>query len=128
MAGDHRRALVQLRLNIALLVPNHSLPSTAPFDPCLERDPLDDEAVELMSKWLSKDTSVGNVLGAVSLPLVVQSVMALRSLTGDGEAYLAWRQRWYDLGRYAAQPGRREREDAVLAEAAGRPSLRIRAE
>jgi hypothetical protein len=125
---DHKRALVQLRLNLALLVPGHSLVATEPFDPCLEPDPLDDEAVTVMSRWLSIDGNHGNVIGSATMPLFIQSVIALRSLTGSGPGYLAWRHDWFKLGRYANQAGRPGRVEAALREAASRPSLRVSTE
>jgi hypothetical protein len=123
MKHEHRRALVQLRLNMALLVPGHPLPATDPFDPCLEPNPLDDTAVAAMSEWLSTDGSHGNLIGSATLPRFIQSVVALRSLTGDGPGYYTWRNEWFKLGRYTDEEGRRGRVDAALAEAASRPSL-----
>ncbi|MFI5960247.1 hypothetical protein [Cryptosporangium sp. NPDC051539] len=130
---DHQRALVQLRLNLALLRPGYSLPSEAPFDPCLEPDPLDGKAIAALSGWLAPasqgSTRVrGSMIGSATMPLFVQSALALRSLTGDPEDYLEWRRDWFELGRYSNQPGRRDRVEAALREAASRPSLRIRGE
>ncbi|MGW4463870.1 hypothetical protein [Micromonospora sp. NPDC004704] len=130
MKHDHKRALVQLRLNLALLVPGHSLPSPDPFDACLKPDPLDDEAVTGLSTWLSTEASGGgpnhgNIIAAATLPLFNRSVVALRSLTGDGPAYYAWRRRWYRLGRYANQGGRQPRVEAALRVAEAGSSLRI---
>ena len=133
MVLDHQRALVQLRLTLALLLPGRSLPTREPFDPCLQRDPLDDEAVRQLSEWLAKEPSNGgphhgNTIGAALLPLFIQSVVALRSLTGDGDGYRAWRIEWFELGRHSAEPGRRQRVEAALANAASRPSLQISTE
>ncbi|GAA3250542.1 hypothetical protein ACFO1B_40240 [Dactylosporangium siamense] len=132
LAQAHQRALVQLRLNLALLVPGHSLPSLETFAPCLKPDPLDDHAVEVMSVWLaSKDgaggPNHGSAIGAATLPLFVQSVIALRSLTetGDGDGYQAWRRTWFELGRFAGEPGRRDLVGEALEIAASRRSLRI---
>ncbi|WP_327010865.1 hypothetical protein OHA72_28530 [Dactylosporangium sp. NBC_01737] len=133
MKRDHQRALVQLRLNLALLVPGHSLPSQDPFDPCLTPDPLDDEAVTGLSSWLLQHESGGgpnhgNIIGAATLPLFNQSVVALRSFTGNGPAYYPWRRRWYKLGRYSEQSGREARVEAALRVSEARPSLGVRTE
>jgi hypothetical protein len=127
---EHQRALVQLRLNMALLVPGHPLPAVEPFDPCLKANPLDDEAVTAMSNWLATAPSDGgpnhgNIIGSATLPLFNQSVVALRSLTGDGPGYYRWRHAWFPLGRYATQAGRKERVTAALHTAAERESLRV---
>jgi hypothetical protein len=133
MVTDHKRALVQLRLNLALLVPGSSLPTPEPFNPCLAREPLDDEAVQQMSAWLAREPSNGgphhgNVLGAALLPLVIQSVVALRALTGDGDGYARWRIEWFELGRHSNEAGRRKLVDQALAIAASRPPLQISTE
>lgn len=119
---EHLRAQHQLRLNIALLVPGFPLP-----------DPLDDAAVEEESKWLEDEENGGgpqngNVMGSAIMPLFIQSVVALRSLTGDGAGYAAWRRAHPRLGRYADETGRQELIAAAMATAAGRPSLDISAE
>jgi tetratricopeptide (TPR) repeat protein len=122
MDADHLRAQHQLRLNVALLVPGFPLPN-----------PLDDAAVEQESLWLEDEKNGGgpnngNVMGSAIMPLFIQSVVALRSLTGDGAGYAAWRQAHPRLGRYADEDGRLALIAAAMAEAAGRDSLRIGAE
>ncbi|TQS40359.1 hypothetical protein [Cryptosporangium phraense] len=122
--------LVQLRLNFALLVPGHSLPATAPFDPCLAVDPLDGAAVGALSAWLAPETRSsqrvrGNMIGSATLPLFIQSVMALRSLTGDAHGYLDWRREWPELGRYWQQGGREDPVDRAISAALRRQSLDV---
>jgi hypothetical protein len=133
MVLDHKRALVQLRLHLALLMPGRSLPTEEPFDPCLERDPLDDEAVAQMSGWLAQEPTDGgpnhgSTIGSAILPMFIQSVTALRSLTGDGAGYPAWRIEWFRLGRYSNEPGRMSLVQNAIAVAASRPSLQISTE
>ena len=132
MVIDHQRALVQLRLQLALLVPGWSLPSVEPFDKCLEPDPLDDDAVATLSRWLTDDTNAseggpnhGNTMGAATMPLFIRSVLALRSLTGDPRGYPIWRDRWPELARYYREPGRDERIRLATAKALLEPSLRV---
>lgn len=85
---------------------------------------------ERMSWWLAASARYGtgpahgNAIGAATLPLFIQSVIALRSRTGNGEGYLQWRREWYELGRYSAEPGRSERVETALKIALGRPPLR----
>jgi hypothetical protein len=119
MKAAHLRARHQLRLNVGLLVPGFPLP-----------DPLDDAAVERESRWLANTENGGgprngNLLGGAIMPLFIQSVAALRSLTGDGAGYAAWRAAYPQLGRYAGEPGRAELVAAAMAEAVARPSLHI---
>lgn len=124
MRRDHRRALVQLRLQLALLVPGHALPSTGP---------LDDEAVTAMSQWLSAPENEstggpnhGNIMAAITMPLFLRSVLALRSLTGDPGGYLTWLEKWSALGRYATEEGRPARlQTAIAAATAPGASLRV---
>ncbi len=132
MKLEHQRALVQLRLQLALLVPGHTLTATEPFDPCLESNPLDDDAVKVMSQWLSRQENAssggpnhGNIMAAATMPLFIQSVLALRSLTGRAEGYLGWLADWWELGRYATEAGRSARLQAAITEATSRPSLRV---
>jgi hypothetical protein len=122
MDDDHLRAQHQLRLNVALLVPGFPLP-----------DPLDDAEVEAESKWLMSEENGGgpkngNLMGAALMPLFIQSVVALRSLTGEGAGYAAWRARYPRLGRYAEEGNRPALIAAAMATAAGRDSLHISAE
>jgi hypothetical protein len=122
MHVEHLRAMHQLRLNVALLVPGFPLP-----------DPLDDAAVEMESRWLEDEDNGGgpkngNVMGSAIMPLFIQSVVALRSLTGDGAGYARWRQAHPRLGRYADEAGRTALIAAAMAKVARRPSLDISAE
>jgi hypothetical protein len=122
MHEDHLRAKHQLRLNIALLVPGFPLP-----------EPLDDAEVERESVWLKDENSGGgskngNLMGAAIMPLFIQSVKALRSLTGDADGYAAWRQAHPGLGRFAEEAGRVELVAVAMAEADRRGSLDIGAE
>jgi hypothetical protein len=131
MRFEHRRALIQLRLNLSLLLPGHSLPAKDQFHPCLVLNPLDNEATEALSQWLlteqenSRGRNYADAIGSATLPLFIQSVMALRSLYGDGDGYLRWRQDRLGLDRHAAKPGRRGKVLAALAAAERRGPLRI---
>jgi hypothetical protein len=124
MRHDHKRALVQLRLQLALLVPGHALPSTGP---------LDDEAVTVMSEWLSAEENAstggpnhGNIMAAATMPLFLRSVLALRSLTGDPGGFLIWLEKWSALGRYATEQGRPVLlQTAITAATAPGASLRV---
>lgn len=119
----HARSLVQLRLNLALLVPGHSLPAELAFDPCLELNPLDENAVETMSGWLAKvvngkQRSDANVIGSATKPGFIRSVEACRAGAGaDGDEYTEWRRRWPMLDRYANEPGRAGRVEQALTSA-----------
>lgn len=117
----HARSLVQLRLNLALLVPGHPLPARLAFDPCLELDPLDDNAVAAMSGWLAgsvggKQRGDANVIGSATKPGFIRSVEACRAAAGAaGGGYPRWRRRWPMLDRYASEPGRAQRVAQALS-------------
>jgi hypothetical protein len=113
------RSLVQLRLTVAVLVPGLSLPSATVSEPCLAVDPLDDAAVEAMSGWLTEPVNGrqrgdANVIGSATMPSFIRSVEACRAAYGAVGGYREWRRRWPALDRYAAEPGRLARVQAVL--------------
>jgi hypothetical protein len=60
LISAHQRALLQIRLNLALLVPGYDLPSALDFVPCLAANPLDDNAVEALSECLAEGYKDGN--------------------------------------------------------------------
>jgi hypothetical protein len=107
----HQRALLQIRLNLALLVPGFDLPSALDFVPCLAANPLDEDAVEALSECLAegykdgKERGRGNVLGSAVMPAFIGSVEACRAVYGFDHGYREWRQRWPILGRYAREVG-----------------------
>jgi hypothetical protein len=119
---DHQRSLLQIRLNLALLVPGYDLPSTQDFVPCLAANPLDDNAVEKLSKCLAEKTADGrqrgdaNVIGSAVMPAFIRSVEACRALYGVDQGYREWRKRWPGLDRYANEDGRPERVKAALGD------------
>jgi hypothetical protein len=115
----HQRSIVQLRLHLALLAPNHRLPSSLTFAPCLERDLLDDDAVEALSSWLAgtadeESRGDANVIGSATKPSFIASVEACRRAAGRADGYREWRRRWFVLDRHAGEPGRRQRVEGVL--------------
>jgi hypothetical protein len=120
LAPAHARSVVQLRLNMALLVPGYPLPARLVFDPCVEVDPLDDRAVEALSAWLAKNVDGkqrgdANVIGSATKPGYIRSVLACRAAAGaDADGYLQWRQNWPVLDRYVTEPGRAERVGQAL--------------
>lgn len=123
LSADHQRSLVQIRLNLALLAPGYSLPSTLltdlVFDRCLERDPLDAGAVEELSGWLAEEVDGrrrgdANVIGSATKPSFIRSVEACRASFYVHEGYRQWRQQWPKLDRYAEETGRQERVRRVL--------------
>jgi hypothetical protein len=117
---EHARSIVQLRLLLALLAPGHTFPARLVFDPCLELDRLDDGAVQALSGWLADRGATGgrrgdaNVIGSATKPSFISSVEACRATFGAASGYRQWRRRWYELDRYADEPGRRERVERVL--------------
>jgi hypothetical protein len=116
----HARSIVQLRLNLALLVPGHPLPAGLVFDPCVEVDPLDERAIEALSGWLAEDVDGkqrgdANIIGSATKPGFIRSVMACRAAAGAAaDGYLRWRQKWPVLDRYVGEPGRAERVEQAL--------------
>ena len=119
LIADHRRSLVQLRLNLALLAPGRSLPSQLTFDPCLEMDPLDDRAVESLSYWLAepvdgKKRGDANVIGSATMPSYIRAVEACRAKSGAEDGYRQWRSQWFKLDRYFGNPQRRVHVEQVL--------------
>lgn len=116
---EHARSLVQLRLNLALLVPGQLLPANDPFADCVALDRLDDRAVEAMSEWLAEQPDGqqrgdANVIGSATMPAFIGSVEGCRAPSAPFGGYLAWRRRWFALDRYRGEPGRRERADRIL--------------
>jgi hypothetical protein len=119
---DHARSLVQIRLNLGLVAPGRRLPAKVTFHPCLELDPIDDEAIAALSAWLAEkegDERRGdaNVIGSATMPRFIEQVDAVRARYGVSSGYREWRARWFELDRYVDEPGRRER----VAEALGVP-------
>jgi hypothetical protein len=119
LIADHRRSLVQLRLNLALLASGRSLPSQLTFDPCLEIDPLDDRAVESLSRWLAepvdgKKRGDANVIGSATMPSYIRAVEACRAKSGTEDVYRQWRSQWFKLDRYFGSPQRRVHVEQVL--------------
>jgi hypothetical protein len=114
---DHRRSVVQLRLNAALVMPGFDLPSTLDFGDCLERNPLDDDAVEELSAWLAEKDAKGrlrgnaNAVGSATLPAFIRGVHACREARGASSGYREWRKKWFELDRYVDEDedGRRRR-------------------
>jgi hypothetical protein len=121
LLGTHARALVQIRLNVALLIPGHPLPAKLAFDPCLELNPLNDDAVAAMSGWLAgsaggKQRFDANVIGSATKPGFIRSVEACRAAAGAApDGYLRWRRRWPVLDRYESEPGRAQRVEQALS-------------
>ncbi|MGH3795611.1 MAG: hypothetical protein ACRDSP_12045 [Pseudonocardiaceae bacterium] len=116
---DHSRALVHLRLNLALLAPGRSLPSHLTFDPCLKMELLDNRAVESLSNWLAepvngKRRGSGIVIGSATMPSYIRGIEACRADAGVDDGYRQWRSRWFRLDRYFAETGRRDRVEQVL--------------
>ncbi|MFY9808102.1 MAG: hypothetical protein WCC65_17755 [Pseudonocardiaceae bacterium] len=124
LIADHSRSLVQLRLNLALLAPGRSLPAKLTFDPCLGMDPLDDLAVESLSRWLvepvdGKHRGDANVIGSATMPSYIRAVEACRANLGAEDGYRQWRSQWFELDRYSDDPGRRVRVEQVLGPSRG---------
>jgi len=110
----HHRALLQIRLTLALLVPGCDLPSKLDVEPCLAANPLDDDAVEALSNCLvegykdGKQRGRGNVMGSAAMPAFIRSVEACRAVYGVDHGYREWQQRWYILGRNASEAKHKE--------------------
>jgi hypothetical protein len=106
---SHQRALLQIRLNLALLVPGYDLPSRLDFEPCLAANPLGDDAVQALSACLAdgykdgKERGRGNVMGSAAMPAFIRSVEGCRAVYGVDRGYREWRQRWPILGRYTSE-------------------------
>jgi hypothetical protein len=115
MHPDHDRSLIHLRLNVALLVPGHDLPSALDFAPCLRRSRLDDAAVEELSAWMRETGSDANVIGSATKHGFLRSVVQCRRLAGAGSGYHEWRERWPDLDRYRAERHRERQVHEALA-------------
>jgi hypothetical protein len=88
--------------------------------PCLAANPLDEAAVKATSACLAEKTADGrqrgdaNVIGSAVMPAFIRSVEACRAVYGVDHGYREWRQRWFDLDRYASEPDRRDRVEAAL--------------
>ena len=119
---SHQRSLVQIRLHAALMLPGLELPSRWEFAATLGLDPLGDEAVAALSKWLAEPTVTGkrrgdaNVIGSATMPAFIRSVDAYRKSEGVSSGYREWRERWFELDRYADEPGRRRHVQWALDE------------
>lgn len=122
---DHKRSVVQLRLNLALLAPGRSLPSQLTFDPCLDMDPLDNRAVESLSRWLAepvdgKKRGDANVIGSATMPSYLRAVEVCRAKVGAEDGYRQWRSQWFKLDRYSDNHERRAHIEQVLGLRGGR--------
>ena len=119
MRAEHQRSLVQIRLNLALLMPGYPLPARQPFDRCLELNPLDDNAVQALSEWLAGQANGqrrgdANAIGSATMPSFISSAVRCRSLSGVDSGYHEWRAAWFELDRYTSEDGREGRVKAVL--------------
>ncbi|GIE29880.1 hypothetical protein Ait01nite_029250 [Actinoplanes italicus] len=119
MNASHRRSLVQIRLHAAIVLPGLELPSELDFTPALTLDRLDDETAEALSGWLAEKVSGqrrgdANVVGSATMPAFIRSVDACRRSKGVTGGYREWRDRWFELDRYAEEPGRREHVRSAL--------------
>jgi hypothetical protein len=115
LSDEHQRSLLQIRLNFALLAPGYDLPSRLDFVPYLALNPLDDKAVEGLSRCLDERFDDGlqrgdaNAIGSAVLPAFIRSVEACRAAFGVHGGYREWRVKWFELDRYSDEPGRRRR-------------------
>jgi hypothetical protein len=107
---DHKRSVVQLRLNAALVLPGLDVPSTLDFADCLDRGKLDEQAVEQLSAWLAETDERGrthgnaNLIGSATMPAYLRGVEASRAEHGaTGDGYRQWRKDWFVLDRYSAK-------------------------
>jgi hypothetical protein len=119
LGPDHTRSLIQLRLNLALLAPGRSLPSQLTFDPCLAMDPLDNRAVESLSRWLAepvdgKKRGDANAIGSATMPSYIQAVEACRAKFGAGDGYRQWRSEWFKLDRHFGESERHAHVEQAL--------------
>ena len=100
MHPDHDLSLAQLQLTRALLVPGRR----------------DGAAVEELSARLRETGGDAGVIGSATKPSYLRAIVECRRLAGAGAGYHEWRERWPDLDRYRAQPGReRQVRDALEA-------------
>lgn len=118
---DFERSIIQLRLNLAIVNPGCTLPSAFAFAPCLERTVLDDDAIEELSQWLATRLPNGtlrgdaNVIGSAIMPSYLSAIRLVRGGTEKSwDAYCDWRLRWFELDKYAGEPGRRGLVTAAL--------------
>jgi hypothetical protein len=119
MRPEHLRSLVQIRLNLALLMPGYDLDAWQLFDPCLELNPLDDKAVQALSGWLATKEKGrlrgdANAIGSATMPSFIRSVVGCRALCGVDSGYHEWRAAWFELDRHAGEDGREAHVMAVL--------------
>jgi len=120
--ADHQRSVVQIRLNIALVLPGTELESELDFAPCLAQVRLDAQAATSLSEWLA-DTSTGrrrgdaNVIGSATMPKFIEGVEALRAARGVSDGYRTWRRTWLELDRYIDEPGRADLLEQALGSA-----------
>lgn len=118
--ADYLRQYVHLRLILGLLKPGYNLPAELDFAPCLALNPIDDVAVEALSRWLTEESGKGNWrgFGAATMPSFIRSVITCREQGSNDEGYQRWRRTWFEFEAYAREDGRKERVEAALAEAA----------
>jgi hypothetical protein len=132
LRDDFKVQIVQIRLNAALLMPGHRLPSEHDFAPCLAHEVLDDSAIEAMCAWLTepiedqdgrqRQRGVHRGIGSATMPAVIDGIEACRVAFGGRPGYRNWRARWFVLDSHINEPGRAERVETLL----GRPITRTR--
>jgi hypothetical protein len=103
LARDHKRSVVQLRLEAALVLPGIDLPSKLDFAGCVTIDPLDERAVSALSSWLSSVDERGrmrgdaNLIGSATMPAFIRGVEISRAAYGVAGGYREWRDAWPSL-------------------------------
>ena len=124
VSHEHRLAVVQLRLNYALLTPGAWLPSCLKFARCLRHDYLDDDAVRALSSWLAGSPDRGRrghagPAGSATWPTYFRRAEARRRGVdpSDDLGYTRWRREWPQLDRYFGEPGRLAYVQEALAAA-----------
>lgn len=82
---------------------------------------LDDDAIEELSQWLATRLPNGtlrgdaNVIGSAIMPSYLSAIRLVRGGTEKSwDAYCDWRLRWFELDKYAGEPGRRGLVTAAL--------------
>ncbi|RAO37446.1 hypothetical protein PSN13_01428 [Micromonospora saelicesensis] len=121
---EHERSVVQLRLHLALIAPGTILSSGLHFDPCVELEVLDSEAVDALSEWLGTYSKTrgqirgdANLIGCGTKPDFIASVERLRRTAGAETDYRSWRRRWQILDRYRDEKERANRVERAFQEA-----------
>ncbi len=106
----HARTAVQFCLHLALLTASETLEEPFVVDETLTLHRLDDDAAEVMARWLAEPAGAdgavrgdASVIGSASMPHFIRSVEACRDDLGATADYERWRARWTELDRYGAQ-------------------------